>query len=81
LNVRLLIIIGHLGKRNSFRKENKTFAFRFTGEKIETINLGSYNYLGFANNTGPIAENVRNSIKTNGLATASTTQEFGRFIF
>ncbi len=51
---------------------------RFTGARIKTINLGSYNYLGFANNNGPIADNVINSIKINGLATASTTQEFGR---
>lgn len=54
------------------------FLFRFTGRKIETINLGSYNYLGFANNNGSIAGNVINSIKTRGVATASTTQEFGK---
>ena len=50
---------------------------RFTGGKIETINLGSYNYLGFANNSGPIADNVIKSIQINGLATASTPQEYG----
>lgn len=49
----------------------------FTGEKILTINLGSYNYLGFADNRGPIANNVINSIKSEGVATASSTQEFG----
>jgi serine palmitoyltransferase len=57
------------------------FLFRFTGEKIKTINLGSYNYLGFANNQGPIIDNVIKSIKTNGIATASTTQELGKYIF
>ena len=51
--------------------------FRYTGDKIKTINLGSYNYLGFANNSGPIAENVINSIKIHGVATASPTQEYG----
>jgi serine palmitoyltransferase len=55
--------------------------FSFTGDKIKTINLGSYNYLGFANNNGQIAENVINSIKTGGIATSSTTQEFGKCIF
>jgi serine palmitoyltransferase len=50
---------------------------RFTGEKIKTMNLGSYNYLGFANNNGQIADNVINSIKANGVATGSTTQEYG----
>jgi serine palmitoyltransferase len=53
-------------------------SFSFTSAKIKTINLASYNYLGFANNSGPIAENVINSIKTGGVATASTTQEFGK---
>jgi len=53
------------------------FFVRFTGEKIKTINLGSYNYLGFANNNGPIVENVINTIKTNGIAASSATQEFG----
>ncbi|UJR28624.1 hypothetical protein I4U23_009857 [Adineta vaga] len=57
--------------------DDYNWSFRFTSDKIKTINLASYNYLGFANNNGPIVENVINSIKTNGLATASTTQEFG----
>ena len=51
--------------------------FSFTGNKVSTINLGSYNYLGFANNNGPIAENVINCIKSEALATASSSQEFG----
>lgn len=51
---------------------------RFTGNKLKSINLGSYNYLGFANNGGQIAENVINSIKTHGLATASSPQEYGK---
>jgi serine palmitoyltransferase len=57
------------------------FFFSFTGEKIKTINLGSYNYLGFANNNGQIVENVITSIKTGGVATASSTQEFGKYIY
>lgn len=57
--------------------DDYNWSFKFTGEKLTTINLGSYNYLGFANNNGPIAENVINSIKTYGVATNSTPQEFG----
>ena len=57
-----------------------TSFFSFTGDKIKTINLGSYNYLGFANNSGQIAENVISSIKSGGVATSSTTQEFGKYI-
>ncbi|CAF2151069.1 unnamed protein product [Rotaria magnacalcarata] len=57
--------------------DDYNWSFQFTGNKITSINLGSYNYLGFANNSGHIAENVINTIKTGGIATASTTQEFG----
>ena len=60
--------------------EDYNWSFNFTGNKITTINLGSYNYLGFANNNGPIADNVIESIRENGLATASSTQEFGMFV-
>jgi len=63
-------------------KNKKNFIyFSFTGAKIKTINLGSYNYLGFANNNGEIAEHVINSIKTGGVATASSTQELGKYIY
>lgn len=57
--------------------EDYNWSFKFTGGKIKTINLGSYNYLGFANNSGHVTENVINSIKTTGVATASAVQEFG----
>ncbi|CAF1362106.1 unnamed protein product [Adineta ricciae] len=57
--------------------DDYNWSFRFTGGKVKTINLASYNYLGFANNSGPIVESVINSIKTSGLTAASTTQEFG----
>ncbi|CAF0738308.1 unnamed protein product [Rotaria sordida] len=57
--------------------EDYNWSFNFTGNKIKSINLGSYNYLGFADNSGQTADNVINSIKTGGIAVASTTQEFG----
>jgi len=77
-----MITIGHLSNITIFKgKKIRYYYFSFTGRKIKTINLGSYNYLGFANNSGPIAENVINSIKTSGVATASPTQEFGKCIF
>jgi serine palmitoyltransferase len=83
LNVLLMIITGHLRNEHIFNTMNSILMFHlsFTGKKIKTINLGSYNYLGFANNNGPIAENVINSIKVNGVAAASTAQEFGNYIF
>jgi serine palmitoyltransferase len=57
--------------------DDHNWSFRFTGDKVKVINLGSYNYLGFANNGGQIAENVIASIKTAGVSLASTPQELG----
>ena len=39
------------------------------------INLGSYNYLGFAENCGPITEEVIETSRKYGLATCSSRQE------
>lgn len=36
--------------------------FQLTGEKIEALNVGSYNYLGFACNKGEITEHVLRSV-------------------
>lgn len=51
--------------------------FRFTGTEKKCLNLGSYNYLGFAANTGPCAENSINSIREYGIATCSSRRELG----
>lgn len=50
---------------------------RFSGTETKCLNLGSYNYLGFASNYGPCAENSINSIREYGLASCSTRSEFG----
>lgn len=41
------------------------------------INLGSYNYLGFAENTGPCADAVAKVTVEYGVGVASTRQEMG----
>lgn len=41
------------------------------------INLGSYNYLGFAENTGPCTEAVAKVAVEYGVGVASTRQEIG----
>ena len=41
------------------------------------INLGSYNYLGFAENTGPCTDAVAKVIVEYGVGVASTRQEIG----
>ncbi|CAO3614070.1 unnamed protein product [Cunninghamella blakesleeana] len=54
---------------------NKTF--RLTGRQLECINFASYNYLGFAQNTGPCADAVEKSVHQGGISTASTRSEAG----
>ncbi|EFA83279.1 serine C-palmitoyltransferase subunit [Heterostelium album PN500] len=51
--------------------------FRITGETKRCLNLGSYNYLGFAQNEGPIAEAVIESMYKYGGFTSSTPAEDG----
>lgn len=50
---------------------------RFTGTETKCLNLGSYNYLGFAANTGPCAENSIQTIHDYGLAMCSPRCEYG----
>lgn len=57
---------------------NPGLRFRFTGTKSEIINVGSYNYLGFAQNNGPCADNSINVIDELGLSTCSTVHELGQ---
>ncbi|CAG9839694.1 unnamed protein product [Diabrotica balteata] len=53
------------------------WTFEFTGTKTKCINLASYNYLGFAEATGPCAEHAIRTIYTNGISTGSTRQQNG----
>lgn len=52
---------------------------RYTDQVIrDVINLGSYNYLGFAENTGPCTDAVAKVTLEYGVGLASTRQEIGR---
>jgi serine palmitoyltransferase len=51
--------------------------FRFTGTQTEVINVGSYNYLGFAQNDGPCAEDAANAIDDAGLSVCTNVHEQG----
>jgi serine palmitoyltransferase len=53
------------------------WTFQFTGRETKCINLGSYNYLGFAQTNGPCAENSIETIKKYGIATCSSRRELG----
>lgn len=53
------------------------WSFEFTGTETRCLNLGSYNYLGFAQNEGPCADEAEESIKAYGLAACSSRREIG----
>ncbi|XP_028994598.1 serine palmitoyltransferase 2-like [Betta splendens] len=54
------------------------WTFQFTGRVVPgVINLGSYNYLGFAENTGPCLDSVAEVTEKYGVGVASTRQETG----
>ncbi|KAJ4512103.1 serine palmitoyltransferase component [Exophiala dermatitidis] len=51
--------------------------FTLTGTTTETLNMSSYNYLGFAQSEGPCADSVEEVIKKYGLSTSSARSEVG----
>jgi len=51
--------------------------YRFTGKNIDALNVSSYNYLGFAENSGPVIDSVVNSMDRYSFAAASPRQEGG----
>jgi len=51
--------------------------FQFTGTYTETLNMSSYNYLGFAQSEGPCADAVEESIKKYGISAASPRADAG----
>nr|XP_019823442.1 PREDICTED: serine palmitoyltransferase 2 [Bos indicus] len=54
------------------------WSFKYTGNVIkDVINMGSYNYLGFARNTGPCQEAAAKVLEEYGVGVCSTRQEIG----
>ncbi|CAL5871145.1 uncharacterized protein PFLUO_LOCUS5391 [Penicillium psychrofluorescens] len=51
--------------------------FHFTGTTTDTLNLSSYNYLGFAQSEGPCADMVEDTIRKYGITAPSTRAEVG----
>ncbi|KAJ5331402.1 hypothetical protein N7476_001185 [Penicillium atrosanguineum] len=51
--------------------------FYETGTTTDTLNLSSYNYLGFAQSEGPCADQAEESVRKYGIATPSTRAEAG----
>jgi serine palmitoyltransferase len=57
--------------------DDENFTWKFTGKEINCLNLGSYNYLGFAETSGTVTKEVEESIKQYGAAFASPRMESG----
>ncbi|XP_005185110.1 serine palmitoyltransferase 2-like [Musca domestica] len=53
------------------------WSFEFTGTETTCLNLGSYNYLGFAAATGPCADDSEKTCREWGLALCSPRVELG----
>ena len=53
------------------------WTFELSGRKIPALNMGSYNYLGFAEPQGPIADAAKQSIRDYGCGVNSSRQEVG----
>ncbi|TVY87751.1 Serine palmitoyltransferase [Lachnellula willkommii] len=59
-------------KTNDFNKN-----YQFTGTYTETLNMSSYNYLGFAQSEGPCADAVEETIKKYGISAVSPRADSG----
>lgn len=57
--------------------EDYNNTFQYTGTHTETLNVSSYNYLGFAQSEGPCADAVEECIKRYGISSASPRADSG----
>lgn len=51
--------------------------FKLTGTTTETLNMSSYNYLGFAQSDGPCADEVESAVRQCGLSSGGTRVDAG----
>ena len=56
------------------------FDDRLTGKSTRAINMGSYNYLGFAQPTGACADDAERTTREIGLSVCSSRHELGTTI-
>uniref|UniRef100_A0A1I8A8X2 serine C-palmitoyltransferase n=1 Tax=Steinernema glaseri TaxID=37863 RepID=A0A1I8A8X2_9BILA len=56
------------------------WSFQYTGTQTKVINVGSYNYLGFAQAEGPCADAAAKSIDEEGLSLCTTIHERGHSV-
>ena len=51
--------------------------FQLTGKTTETLNMSSYNYLGFAQSNGPCADAVEATVRKHGISMVSPRADAG----
>ena len=51
--------------------------FQLTGKITQTLNMSSYNYLGFAQSDGPCADAVESTVRKSGISMASPRADAG----
>lgn len=59
------------------KSDDHNLHFQLTGTTTETLNMSSYNYLGFAQSEGPCADAVEEAVKKYGTTTASPRGDAG----
>ncbi|RYP72420.1 hypothetical protein DL771_004215 [Monosporascus sp. 5C6A] len=57
--------------------DNFNASYRYLGTTTETLNMSSYNYLGFAQSEGPCADAVENCVRKYGLSFCSPRADAG----
>lgn len=59
------------------KSDDHNLHFKHTGTTTETLNMSSYNYLGFAQSEGPCADFVEENIKRYGVTVNSARADVG----
>ena len=57
--------------------DDGNYHFQMSGTTTETLNMSSYNYLGFAQSEGPCADQVEETVRKYGLSSSSPRSEVG----
>lgn len=57
--------------------KDRNWTYTFTGNKIRCLNMGSYNYLGFASNSGPVIEEDVKALGKYSTSTCASAVEGG----
>ncbi len=59
------------------KSDDYNTTYQFTGTYTETLNVSSYNYLGFAQSEGPCADAAEEAIRKYGVTSGSSRSESG----